>query len=66
LAEAISNISEIVDKIEIFDFGEVLLPKFENPVEFNNPRQQLMGVRGENAYLRHLTLRVLKALSSNY
>jgi hypothetical protein len=26
----------------------------------------LMGVRGENAYLRHLTLRVLKALSSNY
>jgi DNA polymerase-3 subunit alpha len=57
LPEAISNISEIVDKIEIFDLArEVLLPKFEIPVEFNNPEDEKDGgVRGENAYLRHLT-----------
>ena len=58
LPEAISNISEIVDKIEIFDLArEVLLPKFEIPVEFNDPEDEKDGgVRGENAYLRHLTL----------
>ena len=57
LPEAISNISEIVDKIEIFDLArEVLLPKFEIPVEFNDPEDEKDGgVRGENAYLRHLT-----------
>jgi DNA polymerase III subunit alpha len=57
LPEAISNISEIVDKIEIYDLArEVLLPKFEIPVEFNNPEDEKDGgVRGENAYLRHLT-----------
>ena len=58
LPEAISNITEIVDKIEIFDLArEVLLPKFEIPVEFNDPEDEKDGgVRGENAYLRHLTL----------
>jgi DNA polymerase III subunit alpha len=57
LPEAISNISEIVDKIEIYDLArEVLLPKFEIPVEFNVPQDAIDGgVRGENAYLRHLT-----------
>jgi DNA polymerase-3 subunit alpha len=57
LPEAISNISEIVDKIEIFDLArEVLLPKFEIPLEFNDPEDEKDGgVRGENAYLRHLT-----------
>jgi DNA polymerase III subunit alpha len=57
LPEAISNISEIVDKIEIYDLArEVLLPKFEIPVEFNHPEDEKDGgVRGENAYLRHLT-----------
>jgi DNA polymerase-3 subunit alpha len=35
LPEAISNINEIVDKIEIFDLArEVLLPKFDIPQDF--------------------------------
>ncbi|MBC7847961.1 MAG: DNA polymerase III subunit alpha [Flavobacterium sp.] len=57
LPEAISNISEIVDKIEIYNLArEVLLPKFEIPVEFNIPEDAIDGgVRGENAYLKHLT-----------
>jgi len=57
LPEAISNISEIVDKIKIYNLArEVLLPKFEIPVEFNVPEDAVDGgVRGENAYLKHLT-----------
>jgi len=57
LPEAISNISEIVNKIEIYNLArEVLLPKFEIPVEFSVPEDAIDGgVRGENAYLRHLT-----------
>ncbi|HAT77489.1 MAG TPA: DNA polymerase III subunit alpha, partial [Flavobacterium sp.] len=57
LPEAILNISEIVDKIEIYDLArEVLLPKFEIPTEFNVPEDAIDGgVRGENAYLKHLT-----------
>jgi DNA polymerase-3 subunit alpha len=57
LPEAILNISEIVDKIEIYNLArEVLLPKFEIPVEFNVPEDAVDGgVRGENAYLKHLT-----------
>ena len=57
LPEAISNIAEIVDKIEIYNLArEVLLPKFEIPVEFNVPQDAVDGgVRGENAYLKHLT-----------
>jgi DNA polymerase-3 subunit alpha len=57
LPEAISNIAEIVDKIEIYNLArEVLLPKFEIPVEFNVPEDAVDGgVRGENAYLKHLT-----------
>jgi len=57
LPEAILNISEIVDKIEIYNLArEVLLPKFEIPIEFNVPEDAIDGgVRGENAYLKHLT-----------
>jgi len=57
LPEAISNLSEIVDKIEIYNLArEVLLPKFEIPDEFLVPEDAVDGgVRGENAYLRHLT-----------
>ncbi|EIA09746.1 DNA polymerase III subunit alpha [Flavobacterium frigoris] len=57
LPESISNLSEIVDKIEIYNLArEVLLPKFEIPEEFNVPEDAVDGgVRGENAYLRHLT-----------
>ena len=57
LPEAISNTAEIVDKIEIYDLArEVLLPKFEIPTQFNIPEDAVDGgVRGENAYLKHLT-----------
>jgi len=57
LPESIANLSEIVDKIEIYNLArEVLLPKFEIPEEFNVPEDAVDGgVRGENAYLRHLT-----------
>jgi DNA polymerase-3 subunit alpha len=57
LPEAISNISEIVDKIEIYNLArEVLLPKFEIPAQFTVPEDAVDGgVRGENAYLKHLT-----------
>ena len=57
LPEAISNISEIVDKIEIYNLArEVLLPKFEIPQDFLVPEDALdTGVRGENAYLKSLT-----------
>jgi DNA polymerase-3 subunit alpha len=57
LPESISNLSEIVDKIEIYDLArEVLLPKFDIPDEFDVAQDAVDGgVRGENAYLRHLT-----------
>jgi DNA polymerase-3 subunit alpha len=57
LPEAISSITEIVDKIEIYDLArEVLLPKFAIPEQFLNPEDVAdSGKRGENAYLRHLT-----------
>src|SRR5690606_21918069 len=55
--EAILNIQEIVDKIEIYSLNrDVLLPKFEIPEEFQDPQDEVDGgKRGENAYLRHLT-----------
>jgi DNA polymerase-3 subunit alpha len=57
LPEAISNIAEIVDKIEIYDLArDVLLPKFEIPAEFLVPEDDADGgKRGENKYLRYLT-----------
>jgi DNA polymerase-3 subunit alpha len=46
LPEAITTISEIVDKIDEFKLGrDILLPKFEIPEDFE----------GENEYLAHLT-----------
>ncbi|MGV9003335.1 DNA polymerase III subunit alpha [Flavobacterium sp.] len=56
--EAILNIQEIVDKIEIYDLArEVLLPKFDIPTEFLIEEDKAdSGVRGENAYLRYLTM----------
>lgn len=55
--EAITNITEIVDKIEIFDLARgVLLPKFDIPEEFVVPEDDVDGgKRGENKFLRHLT-----------
>jgi DNA polymerase III subunit alpha len=56
LPEAIFNIQEIVDKIEIYTLArEVLLPKFEIPTAFTVPEDADGGVRGENIYLKHLT-----------
>ena len=57
LPEAISTTSEIVDKIEIYNLArEVLLPKFEIPAAFTIAEDAIDGgVRGENAYLKHLT-----------
>jgi len=57
LPQAISNIKEILDKIENYQLSrEVLLPKFDIPKEFVNKEDELDGgKRGENAYLRHLT-----------
>jgi DNA polymerase III subunit alpha len=55
--EAITNIQEVVDKIEIFDLSrDVLLPKFEIPDAFLMEEDRTdSGKRGENNYLRHLT-----------
>jgi DNA polymerase-3 subunit alpha len=57
LPEAISNLSEIVAKIEIYDLArEVLLPKFVIPQEFLVADDDNDGgKRGENAFLKHLT-----------
>src|SRR5690606_6325712 len=57
LPDAIINIQEIVDKIEVYSlYRDILLPKFDIPQEFINPEDEKDGGRrGENAYLRYLT-----------
>src|SRR5690606_23483602 len=57
LPEAIANISEIVEQIEVFDLSrDVLLPKFQIPAEFEVAEDLSDGgKRGENKYLNHLT-----------
>ncbi|MFK5983598.1 MAG: DNA polymerase III subunit alpha, partial [Flavobacteriaceae bacterium] len=57
LPEAISNISEIIDKIEDYTLArDVLLPKFDIPEEFQSKEDENDGgKRGENAFLKHLT-----------
>ncbi len=57
LPEAISNIQEVVDKIEPFELArDVLLPAFDIPEEFLDAEDvNDGGKRGENAYLKHLT-----------
>jgi DNA polymerase-3 subunit alpha len=57
LPEAIINIQEIVDKIEIFTLArDVLLPAFDIPEEFKDPKdEEDKGKRGENNFLKHLT-----------
>lgn len=56
LPEAILNVQEIVDKIEIFKLNrDVLLPKFDIPEEFQVAEDnEDGGKRGENKYLAHL------------
>lgn len=58
LPDAIINIQEIIDKVETYSlYRDVLLPKYDIPSEFVNPEDAVDGgVRGENAYLRHLTI----------
>jgi len=58
LPEAIITVQEIIDKVEVYSlYRDVLLPKYNIPEEFINPEDALDGgVRGENAYLRHLTM----------
>ena len=57
LPEAIINIQEIVEKIEIFTLArDVLLPAFDIPNQFKDAKDdEDGGKRGENNYLRHLT-----------
>ena len=59
LPEAISNISEVVNKIESYTLSrDVLLPKFSIPETFQDPKDaEDGGNRGENAYLKHLTFK---------
>jgi DNA polymerase III subunit alpha len=55
--EAIINIQEIVDQIEIYSlYRDVLLPKFDIPAEFLVADDDIDGgKRGENKYLEYLT-----------
>jgi DNA polymerase III subunit alpha len=61
LPEALTCTVEIAAKIEAFRLSrEVALPKFRIPAEFedardSDPGDEGRGMRGENAYLRHLT-----------
>ncbi|MGB3775910.1 MAG: DNA polymerase III subunit alpha, partial [Leeuwenhoekiella sp.] len=57
LPEAISNVQEVVDKIESFDLArDVLLPAFTIPEKFIVEEDKTdSGKRGENAYLKHIT-----------
>lgn len=57
IPEAISNIQEIVDKVEVFSLERnVLLPAFDIPEKFQSKKdKEDGGKRGENNYLRHLT-----------
>ena len=57
LPDAITNIKEIVDKVESYELArEVLLPAFDIPDEFKNEEDLVDGgKRGENAYLKHIT-----------
>jgi len=57
MPEAITNVSAIVDQIEIYSLArEVLLPKFDIPQEFLVAEDSADGgKRGENKYLNHLT-----------
>ena len=58
LPDAILNIAEVIDKCEEYKLERgVLLPKFEIPEQFQDPKdlEDATLKNGENAYLRHLT-----------
>jgi len=61
IPDSIYNISEIIDKVEPFELArEVLLPDFKIPKKFvqNN---DFDNQKGQNLYLRHLTLEGVKS-----
>ena len=55
--EAISNIQEVVNKVEAYQLArDVLLPAFDIPDQFKDDADLADGgKRGENAFLKHLT-----------
>ncbi len=57
IPEAVTNIQEIIDKVETFTLArDVLLPAFDIPEEFQFEEDKLDGgKRGENKFLRHIT-----------
>lgn len=57
IPEAIENLSELLSKIEAYQLAsDVMLPKFDIPDEFRFEEDEKDGgIRGEMAYLRHLT-----------
>ncbi len=57
IPEAISNVQEVVDKVEAYQLArDVLLPAFDIPDKFKDIADASdAGKRGENAYLKHLT-----------
>jgi len=62
LPEAITSISEVIDKVESYSLKrDVLLPKFDIPEEFQDLEDDKDGgKRGENAYLRGLAYKGAK------
>ncbi|MCK0144523.1 DNA polymerase III subunit alpha [Arenibacter sp. F26102] len=57
IPDAITNIQEVIGKVETFTLArDVLLPAFDIPEEFRFEEDKLDGgKRGENKYLRHIT-----------
>jgi len=57
IPEAITNIQEIIDKVDTYTLArDVLLPAFDIPKEFQFEEDALDGgKRGENKFLRHIT-----------
>lgn len=58
LPQAIATIGEIIEKVESYELARpIQLPEFTIPEDFNDPLDVLdHGKRGENNYLRHLTI----------
>ena len=60
IPESIYNVSEIIDKVESFDLArEVLLPDFKVPEKFLQ-KDDFDNQKGQNLYLRHLTIEGVK------
>ena len=61
IPDSLYNISDIIDKVEPFDLArEVLLPDFSVPEKFIQ-KNDFDNQKGQNLYLRHLTLEGIKA-----